>query len=290
MLGLSVAASRLTWLRDSTSRSSDSRTVPVNDAGSSNPNVPTPTSQLASPGSLPLPRRSVAAASARAAGRSRHVRSVYQRVAGRYDRDYRRAWLAVAGGAAENAMLAQVTAVLSDRTSPRVLDAGAGTGGLSRELAEALPAVRPVLVDLSPAMLAEAADMHHPRAIADLAALPFPDAQFDVVMSAWVIETVDDPRAVITELLRVLRPGGQLIYSFCTRPGRRRDRWRTAPLRAVVHALFAGHFLTEAQIPFHSCDMSSRSTFAGGAVTVVSLGTCCTVGRQLQPSGANIEP
>ena len=262
----------------------------MNDASSSKLNVSAPTSRSASPGSLPVPRRSVAAASPSSAGRSRHVRSVYQRVAGRYDRDYRRAWLAVAGGAAENAMLAQVIAHLSDRTSPRVLDAGAGTGALSRELAEVLPAVRPVLVDLSPAMLAEAAGLHAPRAIANLAALPFANAQFDVVMSAWVIETVDDPRAVITELLRVLRPDGQLIYSFCTRPGRRRDRWRTAPLRAVVHALFAGHFLTEAQIPFHDCDRSSRITFAGGAVTVVSLGTCCTVGRELPPSGANVEP
>lgn len=255
----------------------------MNDVNSSNLTGLAPTSRMVSPGLLPLPRRSVAATFPLSARRSPHVRSVYQRVAGRYDRYYRRAWLALAGSAAENAMLAQVIPLLSDRASPLVLDAGAGTGGLSRELAEALPSVRSILVDLSPAMLAEAADLHDPRAIANLAALPFPNAQFDVVMSAWVVETVDDPRAVISELLRVLRPGGLLVYSFCSRPGRRRDRWRTAPLRTVVHALFAGHFLTEAQIPFHDCDMSRRSTFAGGAVTLISLGTCCTVGPEQQP-------
>lgn len=244
--------------------------------------APASASEVASAGSLARHHRVVAAAWPWSARRSPHVRSVYQRVAGRYDRYYRRAWLAVAGGAAEDVMLAHIIPVLSDRASPLVLDAGAGTGGLSRELAKALPTVHPVLVDLSPAMLAEAADLHDPRALATLNALPFPSAQFDVVMSAWVIETVDDPRAVITELLRVLRPGGLLIYSFCSRPGRRRDRWRTAPLRALVHAFFAGHFLTEAQIPFHDCHMSRRSTFAGGAVTVVSLGTCCTVQRDDQ--------
>ena len=46
---------------------------------------------------------------------------------------------------------------------------------------------------------------------------------------------------------------------------------------AVVHAVFAGHFLDDTQTPFHDCDVSSRRTFAGGAVTVVSLGTCCEV-------------
>lgn len=217
------------------------------------------------------------------ARRSKHVLSVYQHVAVRYDRYYRRAWLSVAGRAAEDAMLGQVMAVLSGHTGGRILDAGAGTGALSRELAVAMPAVRPVLVDLSPAMLAVAADLHDPRAIATLDALPFADEQFDVVMSAWVIETVDDPRAVITELLRVLRPSGLLVYSFCTRPGRRRDRWRTGPLRAVVHGLFSGHFLTEAETPFHDCGMSSRRTFAGGVVTVVSLGTCCSVSAIHQP-------
>lgn len=49
-------------------------------------------------------------------------------------------------------------------------------------------------------------------------------------MSAWVIETVDDPHAVITDLLRVLRPGAaHLLVLQQTRPAPRRVAHRTAP-------------------------------------------------------------
>ena len=174
-------------------------------------------------------------------------------------------------------MLGAVVSAVSAMDGPRVLDAGAGTGALSRRLITALPEVRPVLVDFSPGMLTRAADLRAPRAIASVQALPFADGTFDVVVSAWVIETVESPGAAVTEMLRVLRPGGALIYSFCSRPVRRLDRWRSGPTRAVVHALFAGHFLRDEQTPFHDCDTSRRKSFAGGAATVIVLGKCCTV-------------
>lgn len=44
-----------------------------------------------------------------------------------------------------------------------------------------------------------------------------------------------------------------------------------------MHALFAGHFLREEQIPFHDCAVSRRASFAAGVATVVLLGKCCTV-------------
>ena len=217
---------------------------------------------------------------AAAARRSAQVRSTYERVAGRYDRYWRRLWLLVAGRAAEQAMLDAVTHAAAASARPRVLDAGAGTGALSRRLALARPDVHPVLVDISPGMLARAGDLHDPRVVASVGALPFADSTFDVVMSAWVIETVDSPFVAVTEMLRVLRPGGLLAYSFCSRPARRRDRWRTGPTRAVVHALFAGHFLRDEQTPFHDCPTSRRSSFAAGAASVVLLGKCCTVAAE----------
>jgi len=45
-------------------------------------------------------------------------------------------------------------------------------------------------------------------------ALPYPDEQFDLVLSHEVIEHVQDDRAYATEMIRVLEPGGRAII-FC---------------------------------------------------------------------------
>lgn len=46
----------------------------------------------------------------------------------------------------------------------------------------------------------------------DLARVPLPDGSVDLIMSRSVMEHVTDPLAVYTELGRLLRPGGRLIF------------------------------------------------------------------------------
>lgn len=48
---------------------------------------------------------------------------------------------------------------------------------------------------------------------ADITTLPFPDASFDHVICAEVLEHIPDDEAAAKELIRILKPGGNLIVS-----------------------------------------------------------------------------
>ena len=48
-------------------------------------------------------------------------------------------------------------------------------------------------------------------------ALPFPDATFDCIITSEVLEHIWDDRGAITELVRVLRPGGRMAVTVPTR-------------------------------------------------------------------------
>ena len=103
----------------------------------------------------------------------------------------------------------------------RVLDVGCGTGGGVRALAARFPEVGLVVgIDKSETMVAEARARTDAGAgarvefhVADAHDLPFPDASFDAVFSLRVFEIVGEPRRVLAETARVLRPGGRLVVN-----------------------------------------------------------------------------
>ncbi len=94
-----------------------------------------------------------------------------------------------------------------------VLDVAGGSGRLGRYLAER--AAFAVIVDLTPEMLAtgaESAAEEEARNVlfaeGDATRLPFPDAQFDVVVNRFAFHHLDDPGLAAREMARVCRPGG----------------------------------------------------------------------------------
>lgn len=106
---------------------------------------------------------------------------------------------------------------LDARAGERILDVGCGTGLLLERLGRATPAARLTGVDPVPEMLAlarrrlavSAADLSEAAA----ERLPFGDGSFDAVVSASVFHYVRQPEAALSEMRRVLRPGGRLVLT-----------------------------------------------------------------------------
>ncbi len=94
-----------------------------------------------------------------------------------------------------------------------VLDVGCNHGYGTALIAEKARSV--VGVDVSE-LAVETARLRHPGLMFQLvsgAALPFPDASFDVVVFFQLIEHLDDPAVFLRDVARVLRPGGLAILT-----------------------------------------------------------------------------
>jgi SAM-dependent methyltransferase len=105
----------------------------------------------------------------------------------------------------------------------RALDVGTGTGRCLPLLASA--GARPVVgLDMSLAMLGRKA-YGLPRVCADACRLPFPDASFDLICSSLMVGDLEDLGAWLGEVMRVLAPGGHLVYSDF-HPTWTAERWR----------------------------------------------------------------
>jgi SAM-dependent methyltransferase len=93
----------------------------------------------------------------------------------------------------------------------RVLDLGCRTGALSRLFLDGNEVVG---VDVDREALVEARKAGIETVWADLEEpLPFDDASFDVVVAAEVLEHLSEPRWLVREVARVLRPNGTFVGS-----------------------------------------------------------------------------
>ena len=132
----------------------------------------------------------------------------------------------------------------------RVLNAGAGTGSFSLQLAE--NGFDVTSVDASSAAV-EVLRRRVPGEVAqaDVTTLPFADAAFDAAVLGEVLEHVEDDRGALEEVARVLRPGGVLAVSVPADPKRfaPSDRWaghvRRYSRQELLSACEAGGFTVE---------------------------------------------
>jgi SAM-dependent methyltransferase len=108
------------------------------------------------------------------------------------------------------------------RHPSRVLETAAGTGVVTRTMANALPAhIDLVATDLNQPMLDRAAAIGTPRPVnwqqADATRLPFDDASFDIVVCQFGVMFFPDKARAFSEARRVLRRGGVLLFNVWDR-------------------------------------------------------------------------
>jgi ubiquinone/menaquinone biosynthesis C-methylase UbiE len=107
------------------------------------------------------------------------------------------------------------------REGAKILDSGIGTGFLTFNLLRGSPIPLTVTgVDFSPGMLAglrrnlvkHGVESRVTTHLGDMRKLPFSDGSFDFVMTSEAMEYLPDVREGISECVRVLRPGGRLLF------------------------------------------------------------------------------
>jgi SAM-dependent methyltransferase len=111
--------------------------------------------------------------------------------------------------------IAERVATLAPRS---VLETAAGTGVVTRELVRVLPPeVTITATDLNQPMIALAQSNLGSERIrwrqADALDLPFPAAEFDVVVCQFGVMFFPDKRQGFREALRVLHPGGRFLFN-----------------------------------------------------------------------------
>jgi len=102
-----------------------------------------------------------------------------------------------------------------------LLETAAGTGRVTRALAEAAPGARIIATDLNDAMIARGAQLLSAPNVAwrqaDAQALPFAADSFDAVVCQFGVMFFPEKAAGYAEARRVLRPGGQFVFNVWDR-------------------------------------------------------------------------
>lgn len=175
---------------------------------------------------------------------------------------------------------ADMTRRAAARPAARVLEIAAGTGIVTRQLRDLLPAdARLMATDLNTPMLQVArAKFHSNERIefqaADATALSFPDASFDAAICQFGVMFFPDKDKAYREVHRVLAPLGRYLFSVW-------DSHRHNPFGRLMHEIMSGFFPADPpqfyKVPFgyHQIDPIKQALtdagFTGLEVAVLSI-------------------
>ena len=154
--------------------------------------------------------------------KARHVRSVFDSVAPKYD-----LMNDLMSGGLHRVWKAYTVGVANLKEGDQVLDIAGGTGDLAAKFSKLVgPTGQVVLADINGSMLKVGRDRLLDKGVAgniefvqaDAEKLPFPDNHFDCVTIAFGLRNVTHKEDAIRSMLRVLKPGGRLLVLEFSKP------------------------------------------------------------------------
>lgn len=177
--------------------------------------------------------------------KAKHVRSVFDSVAPKYDvmNDLMSAGL-------HRIWKRYTITVANPQPGQQVLDIAGGTGDLSRAFAKRVgPTGRVVHTDINEAMLREGRNrlldegLVLPTMVCDAEKLPFADNSFDLVSVAFGLRNMTHKEQALSEMRRVLKPGGKLLvleFSRVAKPLEKAYDWYSFNVLPKLGQMVAG--------------------------------------------------
>ena len=169
----------------------------------------------------------------------------------------------------------------------RILEIAAGTGVVTRAMANALPDAEIVASDLNPAMLEQAQATGTSRPVewrqADAMALPFDDGTFDAVVCQFGVMFFPDKPQAFAEARRVLKPGGTFLFNVWDKV---EDNDFADAVGDALEGVFPDdppRFMARAPHGYHDLDAIARDLAAAGFASSPQLETVAMRSRADSP-------
>lgn len=173
----------------------------------------------------------------------------------------------------------------------QVLEIAAGTGVLTRLLAEQLPPEAGIVAsDLNATMLDAAATLGTARPVewrlADAQALPFDDESFDLVACQFGAMFFPDKPGAYAEIRRVLRPGGVFLFNVWDHIDSNELAKTATDALAQAFPDDPPRFMARTPHGYHDVDVLRGDLAAGGFVREADIVTLPLRARAESPSPA----
>jgi SAM-dependent methyltransferase len=160
----------------------------------------------------------------------------------------------------------------------KVLEIAAGTGAVTRQLAQVLPPDATIVAtDLNPAMLDHAASIGTGRVVqwqpADGQHLPFEDGAFDAVVCQFGVMFFPEKSRAFAEARRVLRPGGRLHFNVWDHIEHNAFAHSVTDALALEFPLDPPRFMAQTPHGYHDVSVIARDLASGGWTTHAQIDT-----------------